>query len=518
VATAVVVGHLLPIPIGAGRILWLLALFATSSIAALLVDRVARRLLPLAVLLRLSLIFPDAAPSRFAVARNAGNQRVLEERIRFARQHGLDDDPARAAEEILRLVAALSLHDKKTRGHAERVRVLTDMVSEEIGLPRDARDRLRWAALLHDIGKLRVPAQVLNKDGKPNASEWDLLKRHPEEGARLTAPLLPWLGEWGLAIVQHHERFDGDGYPNGLAGHEISLGARVVAVVDSFEVMTAARSYKKPISVVDARKELVTCAGGQFDPTIVRAFLNLSVGKLRIAVGAYPWVAQLPFIERLLSSGAAPVAAPVMSKSVAGIVALSVAGGTGTAFADAPDRPIHVVAATTAAPEADGSDRVTPAPTTDTDTPAQEPVPGGRPDPAPPPEPGDDQGNGTPSDPGSQGQDGGNGGGNGGGQPTDPGGGNGGGNDGGQPTDPGGGNGGGQPTDPGGGNGGGQPTDPGGGNGGGNGGGQPTDPGGGNGGGNGGGQPTDPGSQGQGGGNGGGQPTDPGQPPVIGRR
>lgn len=292
-----------PIPDGFARIPWLLALTAISTVAAAFAERVGRRFLPLAVLLRLSLVFPDRAPTRYAISRGAGNVRRLEERIRLARERGLDPEPARAAEQILGLVAALSAHDRKTRGHSERVRAFTDLVAEELHLPDDDRDRLRWAALLHDIGKLEVPSRILNKPGRPEPREWEALKAHPATGARIAAPLLPWLGAWGTAIEQHHERFDGGGYPGGLAGEEISLGGRIVTVADSFEVMTASRSYKRPMSVPAARRELAACAGGQFDPSIVRALLNVSLGRLWWTVGPASWTALLPVIGPMQRAG-----------------------------------------------------------------------------------------------------------------------------------------------------------------------------------------------------------------------
>ncbi|HEV8682225.1 MAG TPA: HD domain-containing phosphohydrolase, partial [Actinomycetota bacterium] len=297
VGAAIFLSQTLPRPQGfLGSALWWIGLFVASATVASLVDRVARKMLPLAALLGLTMIFPDKAPSRFAVARRVGSIRNLEERVRHAKEHGIEDDPARAAETILTLVAALNLHDRHTRGHSERVRALTDMLADELRLDRDARDRLRWAALLHDIGKLEVEARVLNKPGKPTPDEWESLKRHPEEGARIAGPLLPWLGEWGMAIEQHHERFDGGGYPVGLGSSQLSLAGRMLTVTDSFETMTAARSYKKPMSVVRARRELARCAGSQFDPVVVRSFLNISLGRLVWQVGPASWLAQLPFI------------------------------------------------------------------------------------------------------------------------------------------------------------------------------------------------------------------------------
>ena len=326
-----------PVPDGVVIIPWAVGLVVTSTIATALAERIGKRFLPLAMLLRLSLVFPDRAPARFAMARGAGNVRVLERRIREARERGVDHEPARAAEQILALVAALSAHDRKSRGHSERVRAFTDLVAGELRLPEADRDRLRWAALLHDIGKLHVPARILNKPGRPDAREWETLQAHPAAGARIASPLLAWLGQWAAAIEQHHERFDGGGYPHSLAGEEISYAARIVTVADSFEVMTAARSYKKPMSVPAARRELAACAGGQFDPAIVRAFLNVSLGRLWWTVGPASWTALLPVlgpVQRASSqlAAAAQGAAAALVVGAAGVLPMA----SGVASASAP--------------------------------------------------------------------------------------------------------------------------------------------------------------------------------------
>src|SRR5947209_10710427 len=278
-------------------VVWWVAVRAISTVVVALVERQSRRLLPLATLLKLSMVFPDKAPSRFGVALRAGTVRNLEERAAAVQQHGLDDEPSRAAAQILELVGALGVHDRATRGHAERVRAYADLLGLELGLTEDDRDRLRWAALLHDVGKIAVPGEILNKAGKPDEEEWELIHRHPEEGAKLAAPLKEWLGEWADTIEQHHERWDGLGYPHALKGDDISRGARIVAVADSFEVMTAARTYKRPMDVSAARQELTAGAGTQFDPSMVRAFLNISLGRMRWMVGPLAWVAELPFLR-----------------------------------------------------------------------------------------------------------------------------------------------------------------------------------------------------------------------------
>jgi len=323
-----------------GVVLGLGAALGVSAGVAIAVEAAARRLLPLATLLKLSLAFPDRVPSRFKVARSAGNVRVLRERVLAARRDGVDDDPARAAEQILTLVAGLAAHDRKTRGHSERVRAFTDVLAEHMGVSGEDRDKLRWSSLLHDIGKLEVPSATLNKAGKPDDQEWEQLKRHPLEGARIAAPLLPWLGEWGLVIAEHHERYDGTGYPMRLGGDKICLGARIVAVADSFEVMTASRSYKRPMTPSAARVELARCAGTQFDPGVVRALFAISLGRLWWMVGPAAWVAQIPFMLGIGRAGSETVVAvraagEIATRAVAAFLAVALSGAAATpALAD----------------------------------------------------------------------------------------------------------------------------------------------------------------------------------------
>jgi HD-GYP domain-containing protein (c-di-GMP phosphodiesterase class II) len=285
-------------PRGAGRLaLWWLGVLLLATAVVWSTDQLLRRLMPLAALLEMSVLFPGGAPTRFSVARQTGTTRQLEDLVARARASDENTEPVIAAGRILALVGALRSHDRATRGHSERVRVLTDLVAEQMGLSTAERDRLRWAALLHDIGKLDVPAKILNKPGRPTGREWERLKRHPATGQELAAPLMPWLGAFAPVIIQHHERWDGTGYPAGLAGHDICLGARIVAVADAFEVMTAARSYKRPMTRAVALREMTKLAGTQFDPACVRALLSISAPRLRWAIGPWAWLAQLPIIS-----------------------------------------------------------------------------------------------------------------------------------------------------------------------------------------------------------------------------
>ena len=326
----------------AGRFFVLAGVAMTLGAAT---DRVARRFLPLAALLRLSLVFPDQAPSRFIIALRSGSTRSLEKRLAQLESAEFTGSEAEAAQVIVELTAALSRHDRLTRGHSERVRAYTALIAEEIGLNEQDSNRLQWAGLIHDVGKLKIPYEILSKPGALTDREFTIVKTHPTQGMHLVAPLADFLGPWIGAVGEHHERFDGEGYPRGLRGDDISVAGRIVAVADAYDVMTAARSYKKPISAASAREELARCAGTQFDPDVVRAFLNVGVGKVRRSMWPLSWALQVPFL------GSA-VAAPVSQAVTASVLTLATATGITVATGgfepiDIPEAIAYVQAAAT---------------------------------------------------------------------------------------------------------------------------------------------------------------------------
>lgn len=173
------------------------------------------------------------------------------------------------------LANALEAKDNYTANHASEVADLAVELGRELGLGEERLEQLRYAAIFHDIGKIAIPDAILNKPGPLDESEREAMKRHPVIGAEMIEPI-PFLGGEVQEMVRHdHEHFDGSGYPDGLCGERIPLGARIILVVDSYHAMTSDRPYRAAMAPEEAKAELARCAGAQFDPAVVGAFVKL---------------------------------------------------------------------------------------------------------------------------------------------------------------------------------------------------------------------------------------------------
>ncbi|GIV13368.1 MAG: two-component system response regulator [Fimbriimonadales bacterium] len=179
------------------------------------------------------------------------------------------------------LLAALDTRDTETEGHSERVAAYTMAIAHRLKIDESELPHIERGALLHDIGKIGVPDAILYKPGPLTPEEWEIMKKHPEIGYRMCMKI-EMLRPAAPIVLHHHERWDGKGYPYGLAGEEIPLGARIFAIADTLDAMTSDRPYRKALSFAQAREEIARHAGTQFDPDLVKVFLEIPEDELRM--------------------------------------------------------------------------------------------------------------------------------------------------------------------------------------------------------------------------------------------
>jgi len=209
------------------------------------------------------------------------------ERVRLA------EERQRAEEELLQsyvklqralegtvnaLVSAIEMKDPYTAGHQRRVTQLACAIAHEMGLPREQLEGLRMAGLIHDLGKISIPAEVLSKPSQLSDFEWGMIQAHPQVGYDILKPLeFPW--PLAQIVLQHHERLDGSGYPAGLSGEEIMLEARILAVADVVEAMASHRPYRSALGIDEALEEISQNRGTLYDPEVIDACLRLLTEK-----------------------------------------------------------------------------------------------------------------------------------------------------------------------------------------------------------------------------------------------
>jgi len=172
------------------------------------------------------------------------------------------------------LAQVVEAKDRTTRGHLERTRSYGVALARRIDPALADGPELGYGFFLHDIGKVGIPESILCKAGPLSTSEWDVMRTHPTIGAQIVAPIR-FLGDATQVIRHHHERFDGGGYPEGLAGEAIPLAARIFAIADSFDAMTSDRPYRRALAIDRALDEISEGAGTQFDPEVVKVFVDL---------------------------------------------------------------------------------------------------------------------------------------------------------------------------------------------------------------------------------------------------
>jgi len=209
---------------------------------------------------------------------------LLVARWAFAQTH----DQQRAHEATLAaLCQAVETKDFYTRGHSERVSRGAVMIAEEIGMSPARLEAIRFAGMLHDVGKLGVPTKVLRKEGPLSEEEFAAIQLHPMRGREIIHEI-GFLDEALSGILYHHEKLNGRGYPRGLAGDEIPEFARIIGVADAFDAMTSTRSYRPARSIEEGIAELRRCSGTDFDPQMVEAFLR--------ALEKHPWEPPKPVV------------------------------------------------------------------------------------------------------------------------------------------------------------------------------------------------------------------------------
>jgi two-component system cell cycle response regulator len=221
----------------------------------------------------------EAADTAMYHAKHTGRNRVCvsgEEKA-FA-QALLEDDGEEHTPDtcvLQALTAVANAHDGDTSAHSMRMVTMAKETARMLGCSEEEVHLVRLAALLHDIGKVGIPHEILHKPGPLTDDEWSVMRRHPKIGRQILAQAGGKFELLSHIVVAHHERWDGKGYPYGLKGETIPLGARILTVADSFDAMTSDRPYRKALSIAHARQELQRCSGDQYDPQVVAAFLHM---------------------------------------------------------------------------------------------------------------------------------------------------------------------------------------------------------------------------------------------------
>lgn len=216
----------------------------------------------------------------FAVKNNPGKKinEIVKEAEDIMNEHKLLENESARSSIILSLKKALEERYYETEEHAKRMADLSLLIGERINLKYNELNELRLLAILHDIGKISISDSIILKPGRLTSEEWEIIKKHPEVGYRLAKSSRD-LGQIANGILYHHERWDGNGYPEGLKGKKIPVISRIVAIADAFDAMTNDRPYRKAMTKLEAIEEIKKESGSQFDPYLARLFMEVLTGK-----------------------------------------------------------------------------------------------------------------------------------------------------------------------------------------------------------------------------------------------
>jgi HD-GYP domain-containing protein (c-di-GMP phosphodiesterase class II) len=214
----------------------------------------------------------DAAPPE---KKAGGELRRYELRIRDLEKQILDLRTAL----VCSFNQLLDLRDLNTGVHSTRLAEWGLRVARDLGVPENRMSDLEMGALLHDIGKIGVPDNILNKPGRLTPEEYEFVKRHPEFGWTVIRNL-PGLEQTSLCVLHHHENFDGTGYPARLRGSEIPIGSRIVSVIDAFDAMVSSRPYRNGLPLEEALRRLNEASGTQFDPAVIQSFVPIAKSEM----------------------------------------------------------------------------------------------------------------------------------------------------------------------------------------------------------------------------------------------
>jgi response regulator RpfG family c-di-GMP phosphodiesterase len=177
-------------------------------------------------------------------------------------------------ETLWALRAAVDARMGRSHAHSTRLMMYARALAQQMGLSGKPLEDIEYGVFLHDLGEIAIPDSILKKPGRLTEEEWSIMRRHPEQGVQILAGI-EYFATASTIVYCHHERWDGTGYPRGLKGEQIPLGARIFTIVDALDAMTSDRPYRKALTLSDAREEIKRCAGSQFDPRVVEHFLAI---------------------------------------------------------------------------------------------------------------------------------------------------------------------------------------------------------------------------------------------------